>query len=86
MSDADQIKGAIRAAVDDRTTADRRWRAATDTLGHQLRAGRDIGIPVAELSRTAGLTRQAVYDLIERDRKLEQGAPRGPQPRRGRRA
>ena len=83
---AEQIKKGVRQAVARRTRADRAWRAATDELAHQLRQGRDAGVPIAELSRVAGLTRQAVYDLIEHDLELEKGPPRDPRPRRGRRA
>ena len=86
MSDADNIKQGIRQAIDERTDADRRWRAATDRLGHLLRRGRQANVPVAELMELSGLSRQGVYDLIDHDAELEQGPPRDPRRRRGRRA
>jgi len=78
---------AIRAAIDRRTEADREWRAATDALAYAAAAAYADGVPVAAISRTAGMARQAIYNLLEHHKVLEAGPPRRPPAgRRGRRS
>jgi hypothetical protein len=42
----------------------RQSRAATDDLGERCRQARDAGVPIAQIAREAGLSRQGVYDLL----------------------
>jgi hypothetical protein len=61
MSDAIE---AIRRAAATRAEADDLKRRATVELREQARAARDEGESISRIAREAGLSRQAVYDLL----------------------
>jgi DNA invertase Pin-like site-specific DNA recombinase len=61
MSDA--IKG-IRRAAKRRERADQARREATNELRRLVRDAQAEGVPITEIAREAGLSRQGVYDLL----------------------
>lgn len=42
----------------------RRFRV--EVLGRGVAAARDAGVPIAEVARLAGISRQAVYDILRK--------------------
>lgn len=63
MSAADAIEG-IRAAAAKREDAATARREATDELRRHCRAAQKAGVPISQIAREAGLSRQGVYDLL----------------------
>jgi DNA invertase Pin-like site-specific DNA recombinase len=59
----DTING-IRRAAKRRQKADRARREATDELRELCRKAQAEGVPITEIAREAGLSRQGVYDLL----------------------
>jgi DNA invertase Pin-like site-specific DNA recombinase len=57
------IKG-IRRAAKKRERADRARREATAELRDRIREAQAAGVPIAQIAREAGLSRQGVYDLL----------------------
>ena len=57
------MKG-IRRAAKRRDKADQARRAATDELRRLVREAQAEGVPITEIAREAGLSRQGVYDLL----------------------
>jgi hypothetical protein len=60
---SDTVKG-IRRAAKRRATADKARKAATDELRDLCRQAQAEGVPIAQIAREAGLSRQGVYDLL----------------------
>ena len=54
----------IKAAASKRSKADKAKLAATEDLRRQCRAARKAGIPITTIALEAGISRQAVYDLL----------------------
>ena len=65
MSESASIDG-IRRAAKRRERAERTRRDATDELREHCRAAHAEGVPIARIAREAGLSRQGVYDLLDR--------------------
>jgi DNA invertase Pin-like site-specific DNA recombinase len=60
---SETIKG-IRRAAKRRDKADQARRDATDELRRLVSEAQAEGVPITEIAREAGLSRQAVYDLL----------------------
>lgn len=60
----DRFRSAIREALGEREKADSAKRKATRKLARALKRAQAGGMPVAEIARLSGLSRQGVYDLI----------------------
>jgi DNA invertase Pin-like site-specific DNA recombinase len=58
------LKRYINAAARKRAKADEAKQAATEDLRRQCLAAREAGIPITWIAAEAGLSRQAVYDLL----------------------
>lgn len=58
------LKRRINAAARKRSKADEAKLAATDDLRRLCHAARQAGIPVTAIALEAGISRQAVYDLL----------------------
>jgi hypothetical protein len=65
MSGQAKTENRIRAAAEKRREADRARDQATEELRLHLREGRRGGLPVTEMAALAGLSRQAIYDLLQ---------------------
>jgi DNA-binding phage protein len=63
MTADEAIKGIRRAAMR-RERAVRARREATIELKRKCRAAQAAGVPVTQIAREAGLSRQGVYDLL----------------------
>jgi DNA-binding phage protein len=57
---------AIRRAARERAEADAMKRRATDELREQARKAHDEGVSISQIAREAGLSRQGVYELLDR--------------------
>lgn len=55
----------IRKAAKRRAKADEDRRKATEDLHDFIRAARTAGVPITQIASEAGLSRQAVYDVLE---------------------
>jgi hypothetical protein len=55
----------IRKAAKRRAKADEDRRSATEDLRTYIRAARHAGVPITQIASEAGLSRQAVYDVLE---------------------
>lgn len=55
----------IRKAAKRRAKADEDRRKATEDLHTFIRAARHAGVPITQIASEAGLSRQAVYDVLE---------------------
>jgi DNA invertase Pin-like site-specific DNA recombinase len=55
----------IRKAAKRRAKADEDRRKATEDLKTYIRAARHAGVPITQIASEAGLSRQAVYDVLE---------------------
>lgn len=55
---------AIRKAAKQRERADELRRAATADLRASCRQAQAEGVPISQIAREAGLSRQGVYDLL----------------------
>ena len=60
---SETVKG-IRRAAKRREKADEARREATDELRALCRQAQAEGVPIAQVAREAGLSRQGVYDLL----------------------
>ena len=60
---ATAIKG-IRRAAKSRERADSARHKAIDELRRYCKEAQDAGVPVTQIAREAGLSRQGVYDLL----------------------
>lgn len=60
---SETVKG-IRRAAKRRKKADAARREATDELRDLCRQAQAEGVPIAQIAREAGLSRQGVYDLL----------------------
>lgn len=58
----------IRLAALRRDRAEKARLAATAELRRQVVAAREQGVPITQIAREAGLSRQAVYDLLAQAR------------------
>ncbi len=63
MSEPDPIK-AIQRAAKRRARAERARREATIELRARAREAQAAGVPISQIAREAGLSRQGVYDLL----------------------
>jgi hypothetical protein len=66
MAELDTARRRISAAARNRDEAIRARQAAREELGGYCREGHSLGLSVAEIAKLAGLSRQAVYDLLDR--------------------
>lgn len=69
MSDRTEVIRSIRKAAKQRELAEQARRAATVELREWCAKAQTAGIPITEIAREAGLSRQGVYDLISRPRR-----------------
>lgn len=65
MSEWDRTLSEIRKAAKRRTKADTAHREATEDLHTYIKAARHAGVPITQIASEAGLSRQAVYDVLE---------------------
>jgi DNA-binding phage protein len=63
----DNARQGIAEAAERRAQADMDKADATLDLGRWVRAARDTGIGVTEIAQLAGVSRQAVYDVLRGD-------------------
>jgi hypothetical protein len=63
MTEAEAVRG-LRSAAKRRERADKARREATDDLRRIAREAQKAGVPIAQIAREAGLSRQGVYDLL----------------------
>jgi hypothetical protein len=61
----------IAATVRKREEARQAWREATRDLERYCREARGLGVPVTEIAQLAGISRQAVYDLLKPDSRAD---------------
>jgi len=64
-SEWDRTLREIRKAAKRRAKADEDRRSATEDLRTYIRAARHAGVPITQIASEAGLSRQAVYDVLE---------------------
>ena len=65
VSEWDRTLREIRKAAKRRAKADEDRRKATEDLHDFIRAARAAGVPITQIASEAGLSRQAVYDVLE---------------------
>jgi DNA-binding phage protein len=63
MTEDEAVQG-LRSAAKRRERADKARREATDDLRRIAREAQKAGVPIAQIAREAGLSRQGVYDLL----------------------
>jgi hypothetical protein len=63
MTKDEAVRG-LRSAAKRRERADKTRREATDDLRRIAREAQKAGVPIAQIAREAGLSRQGVYDLL----------------------
>ena len=63
MTEDEAVRG-LRSAAKRRERADKARRKATDDLRRIAREAQEAGVPIAQIAREAGLSRQGVYDLL----------------------
>jgi DNA invertase Pin-like site-specific DNA recombinase len=61
---ADAVIQGLRKAAKRRERADRARKEATAELRERIREAQEAGVPIAQIAREAGLSRQGVYDLL----------------------
>ena len=66
MSERNKLLQGLRQAAERRAKADRARRKATDELRGWCQRAQRAGIPITEIAEAAGLSRQGVYDLLDR--------------------
>lgn len=64
MSERAEIVRAIRRAAKQREKAERMRQDATAQLRESCEKAQAAGIPITEIAREAGVSRQAVYDFL----------------------
>lgn len=67
MTDLNTASKRIRAAARRREEAARARAVATEELRRYCKEGRSVGIPITEIAKLAGISRQAVYDLLKQE-------------------
>ncbi len=60
------VRKALRAAAEKRAKADRQRAKATKTTVAAVQAGLDAGLTATEIAQLAGMSRAALYELIQR--------------------
>jgi len=65
MSEQERTLREIRKAAKRRAKAESVRREATDDLHTFIKAARFAGVPITQIASEAGLSRQAVYDVLE---------------------
>lgn len=65
VSEWDRTLREIRKAAKKRAKADEDRRSATEDLRTYIKAARHAGVPITQIASEAGLSRQAVYDVLE---------------------
>ena len=65
VSEWDRTLKEIRKAAKGRAKADEAHRKATEDLRIYIKAARTAGVPITQIASEAGLSRQAVYDVLE---------------------
>lgn len=65
VSEWDRTLREIRKAAKRRMKADEDRRKATEDLREYIKAARSAGVPITQIASEAGLSRQAVYDVLE---------------------
>jgi hypothetical protein len=63
-SEWDRTLREIRKAAKRRAKADEDRRSATEDLRTYIKAARHAGVPIIQIASEAGLSRQAVYDVL----------------------
>jgi DNA invertase Pin-like site-specific DNA recombinase len=61
---ADAVIQGLRKAAKRHERADRARKEATAELRERIREAQEAGVPIAQIAREAGLSRQGVYDLL----------------------
>jgi DNA invertase Pin-like site-specific DNA recombinase len=64
-SEWDRTIREIRKAAKRRAKADADRKSATEDLRTYIKAARHAGVPITQIASEAGLSRQAVYDVLE---------------------
>lgn len=64
----DQLIAALRVAAAERERADIMRRGTTAELHKRIYAAHAGGVSITRIAREAGLSRQSVYELLERQR------------------
>lgn len=54
----------LRRAAAERSKAELRRRNAADNMRKEIRAAKAEGVPIAQIARETGLSRQGVYELL----------------------
>lgn len=71
------VRKALRAAAERRAKADRQRAKATKATVAAVQAGLDAGLTATEIAQLAGMSRAALYELIQRHR-IVRPSPRRP--------
>jgi DNA invertase Pin-like site-specific DNA recombinase len=64
MTEQEKAIQGVRDAVKHRAEAEQAWKDATRELADFCEAARFSGVPITRIASEAGLSRQAVYDLL----------------------
>jgi DNA invertase Pin-like site-specific DNA recombinase len=64
--DLKQIRAALKAAAAKRAKSDRLRAEATEQVVAAVREGFDAGLSATEIARLVGMSRPALYELMER--------------------
>ena len=64
MSEQQRALKGIRGAAKRRAKAETDRRKATNDLRDYCKAAKEASVPITEIAREAGLSRQGVYDLL----------------------
>jgi len=64
MMNGDEARKRLGDAADRRANAKAEWQGATDDLARWIVVARDAGVPITEVARLSGISRQAVYDVL----------------------
>jgi DNA-binding phage protein len=75
VSESEAVEG-IRRAGEQRAYADALLRRATDDLRYYCRAAQAKGVAMTQIALEAGLSRQAVQDLLAEAQPAETPSPR----------
>lgn len=65
MTEAEKAMRGIHQAAKQRERAAKARREATDELRRYCEAAKAAGVPISQIAREAGLSRQGVYDLLD---------------------
>jgi hypothetical protein len=64
MTEQERALQGVRDAVTHRAEAEKAWQGATRELADFCEAARFSGVAITRIASEAGLSRQAVYDLL----------------------